>query len=62
MRTPVDERLRSEARRFALRFSCADCVHRDAADACSLGFPVEEHARPDLERPELVFCKAFELA
>jgi acetone carboxylase gamma subunit len=61
--TAVDDRLRDEARRFALRFACPDCASfDDEARRCSLTFPVDAHIDPDLEgRSEVVFCKAFEL-
>ena len=63
MRTPVDARLREEAQRFRLRFTCEDCVHF-AADrrACANGYPTNAHLDVDLERREsLEFCKEFEL-
>lgn len=62
MITRVDERLREEARRFRLVFSCRDCAHFDDARAeCSLGFPNEAHRSPELAGERVVFCKAFEL-
>ena len=64
MLSPVDERLREEARRFRLRFACSDCLHAEPETRrCSLAFP--EEARPDeaLEHlSALYFCKCFELA
>jgi hypothetical protein len=59
----VDDRLRDEALRFALRFACPDCVSfDDEARRCSLGFPPEPHLDPRIEeREQVVFCKAFEL-
>jgi len=60
----VDERLRSEARRFRLLFTCEDCAHfAPETLACSHGFPTEPHRGIDLERASsLEFCKAFEVA
>jgi hypothetical protein len=59
----VDERLREEAHRYALRFACPDCASFDEeGPRCSLGFPVEPHLDPRVEhRPLVIFCKAFEL-
>ena len=64
MRTLVDERLRREARAFALRYTCESCGAFDAVrEACAFGYPTAEHREADLERAtEIVFCKAFELA
>ena len=61
----VDERLRDEARRFRLVFACPDCASFDPGvggrERCSLGYPVEPHRDPSLERrDEVIFCKAFE--
>ncbi|HVK67894.1 MAG TPA: hypothetical protein VM694_25715 [Polyangium sp.] len=60
---PVDERLRQEARRFRLVFTCGDCAQYDPeGDRCSLGYPHVMHKEPDLDaRDEVVFCKTFEL-
>lgn len=76
MKTPVDLRLRAEARRFVFRFACDDCAHfaassdaptadtpaadTPAAGSCSLGF-VPEPRCDALDRGELELCKAFEL-
>ncbi|MEZ4294454.1 MAG: hypothetical protein R3B70_05725 [Polyangiaceae bacterium] len=59
----VDERLRAEAIRFALRFACPDCASfDDEGRRCSLGFPVDDHLDPQIEgRERVVFCKTFEL-
>lgn len=59
----VDDRLREEAARFRLLFTCERCVEFDAAsDRCTLGYPSEPHKRVDLARAESVtFCKHFEL-
>ena len=64
MRTVVDQRLRDEARRFALRFGCEDCAHFSPENArCANGYPTEPHAGVDLAaRTHLEFCKEFELA
>ncbi len=59
----VDERLRAEARRYRLVFTCERCLEFDAeGDRCSLGYPSEPHKRVDLEAAaEVTFCKHFEL-
>lgn len=63
MRTLVDSRLREEARRFELRFTCEACVHfAEARRACANEYPTQAHLGVDLEQREsLEFCKAFEL-
>jgi hypothetical protein len=63
MKTPVDERLRSEAAQFGLRFTCEHCAHFDVPrNACAHGYPSEPHRQVDLDgRVELEFCKDFEL-
>ena len=63
MRTLIDPRLRDEAKRFELRFTCEDCAHF-AADrrACANEYPTRAHLGVDLEAQEsLEFCKEFEL-
>jgi hypothetical protein len=62
MKTLVDDRLRDEARAFALRFACEDCAHFEPAnESCGNGYPTEPHARVDLSaRRHLEFCKEFE--
>jgi acetone carboxylase gamma subunit len=63
MKTMVDQRLRSEATRYRLRFACPDCAYFDfRVGSCAEGYPVEEHLRTDLERSDLLFCKLFEMA
>jgi hypothetical protein len=55
--------LRAQARRFALRFACEDCIHFDAARAlCAHGYPTDEHRAERLEQDAFVFCKEFEFA
>jgi hypothetical protein len=63
MITPVDPRLRTEARRYALRFGCEACRAFDPERAtCAYGFPTEPHREAVIDRAdELAFCKAFEL-
>ncbi len=61
MRTLVDRRLTDEAKKFALRFACEDCVHFDDHFRCEHGYPPAPR-QADLEREEIVFCKDFELA
>lgn len=64
MKTPVDDRLREEARAFSLRFTCEHCAHFEPERArCGNGYPTEPHAGVDLSvRPELEFCKEFEFS
>ena len=63
MRTLVDQELRSEAARFALRFTCEHCAHFEpGAGACAHGYPTEAHRALELARlTSLEFCKEFEL-
>jgi hypothetical protein len=63
----VDGVLRDEARRFALRFACEDCVHWNVtvaagatAGVCGNGWP-ERVAKDALAGDEVAFCKEFEL-
>jgi hypothetical protein len=60
----VDERLRDEAARFALRFGCESCAHfAPETMTCGEGFPTAPHHGIDLSRVRsLEFCKAFEVA
>lgn len=61
MRTKVDDTLRREAVLYDFRFSCRDCQHFDeVTSSCAEGYPIDEHIRSDLERPDLLFCKIFE--
>jgi hypothetical protein len=64
MKTSVDQRLREEARAFALRFACEDCAHfAPETERCANGYPTAPHARIDLtERRTLEFCKEFDFA
>ena len=63
MITPVTERLRQEAERFALRFRCEECAHfSPELRTCGNGYPTEPHRGVELAtRSELLFCKEFEL-
>ncbi len=63
MRTLIDAKLRDEAKRYELRFTCADCVHFAAErQACANEYPTHAHLRVDLTVEEtLEFCKEFEL-
>jgi len=63
VKTPVDSRLREEASRFQLRFTCEHCVHFAAERrACANGYPTLAHLDIDLQRADsLEFCKEFEL-
>jgi len=61
MRTPIDERLKHETALYDFRFSCRDCQHFDEVETrCAEGYPLDEHLRSDLDRPDLLFCKIFE--
>lgn len=64
MKTRVDARLREEAERFGLRFTCEHCVHFEPERrACAHGYPTEPHLAVVLAREgEIEFCKEFELA
>jgi len=64
VRTPVDDVLRDEVRRFELRFTCRHCVHFEPErEVCSNGYPTAAHLDVDLTRVSgLEFCKEFELA
>ncbi|HYQ18236.1 MAG TPA: hypothetical protein VEQ58_20820 [Polyangiaceae bacterium] len=59
----VDERLRSEAARFALRFGCESCAHfAPDTQRCGNGYPTTPHLHVDLGRVQsLEFCKEFEV-
>ena len=63
MRTLIDARLRSEAKEFEFRYTCADCVHFVSdANACANGYPTRAHLGIELDTAEsLEFCKEFEL-
>ena len=63
MKSVVDDRFRTEAARFAFRFTCESCIHYDREQrACSNGFPCAPHREVDLARRGVVtFCKLFEL-
>jgi len=63
MITRVDQKLRTEARRYALRFGCEACRAFDhEREACAYGYPTEPHRESVIDREEqLAFCKAFEL-
>ena len=66
MKTLVDALLRTQAKAYALRFACEDCVHfRQDTEACSFGYPASPR-RSELDAATiectLEFCKSFELA
>lgn len=63
MITKVDERLRREAKQYALRFGCEACVAFDAdARTCAHAYPNAQHVGIDLGTcDEVVFCKQFEV-
>jgi hypothetical protein len=60
----VDERLKQEARRFELRFTCEACAHyAPERGACGNGYPTLEHRAVELSSARaIVFCKEFELS
>jgi len=63
VKTRVDPRLREEAERFELRFTCEHCVHFEPErSGCAHGYPTAPHRGVvlALER-EIEFCKEFEL-
>ena len=65
MITAVDEQFRCEVEKFDLRCTCDVCgAFEPVSGACAYGFPTEPHRRLPMagDRPEFVFCKAFELA
>jgi hypothetical protein len=63
VRTLVDLRLREEAQRFELRFTCEHCVHfAPERRACANEYPTQAHLAVQLEAcASLEFCKEFEL-
>jgi hypothetical protein len=62
VRLPVDSLWWSEVERFALRFTCVDCLHFLAAtDGCAHFWPNAEHKAPPRSGTHVVFCKEFEL-
>jgi hypothetical protein len=63
MYSRVDDRLRSEAALFRLRFGCEHCAYfAEIEGRCSEGFPNREHHGISLRVVESVcFCKKFEL-
>jgi hypothetical protein len=62
--TEVDDRLREEAGRFELRFTCETCAHFDPiTENCASGYPNDAHRRVRLASVStLSFCKEYELA
>jgi hypothetical protein len=61
----IDALLLREAREFALRFACTDCVNFDAEGSrCVHGY-TERPSKSDLELDQaggfVTFCKEFEL-
>jgi hypothetical protein len=63
VRTRVDDKLRLEAARFELRFTCEHCAHFvPERSACAHGYPTEAHRALDLAVLDgFEFCKEFEL-
>ena len=63
MRHTVDQELLRQARVFALRFACEDCVHFDAEDArCAHGYTERPSAGAIHQLgATIAFCKEFEL-
>jgi hypothetical protein len=64
VKTVTDARLRDEAARFALRFTCEECVHFDLPRAlCGNGYPPgPRDGSLARDASELAFCKEYELA
>jgi hypothetical protein len=64
MITRVDQRLRTEIARYALRFGCEACLaFEPSLSTCAYGYPTDPHRESVIDRAdELLFCKAFELA
>lgn len=61
MKTRVDSRLRLEAAKYELRFTCPDCAHFDPdEERCAEGYPTDEHRDTQLLGEEILFCKLFE--
>ncbi len=61
------EELERQAREFALRCFCEDCVHfSPTRQACGHGYPTAPHRRsagdPIEAGDTITFCKEFELA
>lgn len=63
MKTRVDEQLRAEASRYALRLRCETCAHFvEETAACANEYPNAAHRDQALDAiAELEFCKEFEL-
>jgi len=64
MLTPLDPRFVAETALYALRATCADCVHfENETSSCSLSYPTDAHRSFPAPTPGalFVFCKAFEL-
>ena len=65
MITIADDQFRREIVKFNLRCTCDACgAFEPEASTCIYGYPTEPHRRLPVvdDRPEFVFCKAFELA
>jgi len=62
VRLPRTPEFDVERERFALRFSCEDCAHFDAAsERCRHEWPNESHRLEPTPAELLDFCKEFEL-
>jgi hypothetical protein len=69
MRLPVDAEFLHEVERFALRFTCGNCMHLvvsagsvGSAGVCGNGWPTEDHMLVPVSGERVVFCKEFEVA
>jgi hypothetical protein len=63
MEQVVDEQFLHQARAFALRHRCQDCLHfLPDISACAHGWPSQIHRLIPGRDGRLVFCKEFELA
>lgn len=63
MKIEPDARFHEERARYALRFTCEDCVHHLGDGRCAHEYPTEEHRAAHYENRNalLVFCREWEL-
>lgn len=65
MRHLADETLVGDMKRFKLRFTCPFCLNfLGDKGCCAHEWPTEDHRASTVgapDRPEVVFCKEFEL-
>jgi hypothetical protein len=59
---PVDSEFLREVERFALCFTCPQCVHYVASrGVCGNAWPTAQHLRVPQAGEVVVFCKEFEV-